>query len=1021
MSSYLPPRWSYVSCAILLIALLAVDATGQTLTFARDDYPSNPGGRGITTADFDRNGSTDIAQANLGRNAVTIVLNHMGAGFDRATEVPVAAGPFDITTSDFNRDGIPDLAVACADGNAISVLLGNGRGSFTRTDVAAASQNPRGITSADVNNDGKPDLIYTGFASRTVQVLVGNGQGIFTKGVTYVGSPANPQGLATADFNHDGRLDVALAYASSGGLRILYGNGGTAFSGRTITGTTNLNVVTTGDFNADGWDDVAAASTSGSTVSIYLGSATGLVQTQTYATGASPRGISVGDVNQDGVPDLMTANRSSSTVTVLLGDRANPGAFLPGVEVGAGTGSRAIAAADFNADGKLDLATVNEYASSTTVLSNETIFTRAAYSFSRRKLALPGDHFSQFGMHVWTADFNRDGKPDVLMARSLEDDEPIVLSVILTGGATADLPVVGYPRAVAVADVNADGNQDIVYASSHNSSLIQTFLGNGHGSFTASSPSVPAGVYVYGMIVGDLNRDARTDVVVFGPDQTDGNNVFLAMIGKGDGTFSSGARVAADYPTTFTTADVNRDAKPDLVALIGRTLSIWSGDGTGNLSPSQETIPVPESTEHFKLADVNADGYVDVVMAGGTGIDIALGGVDGFQGPVHTSAFELCGPTWGWSCWVNPDVFVLADMEGDGHLDIVTAGGDIVHGRGDGTFGPTDSFDYDAVDLAVADLTGDGIPDILYATSLGEVGLMVNERNEINRAPSVSAGPDRTLEYQDLAFVDGDRPCFGLLAIGTDPDLHRLSYEWRDRSGTLVGQSADYQFCAVPGVYEFSVTVDDNRGGTARDGVVLTVAPTREIVLHVADLADFSVNWAGNWAAVPDASAASGVRAHDPDLGAPKVTAPIPYPDGVLALTFVADPSQVYKLWVRLKADDNSWSNDSIWIQFSGAADVGGTPQYQIGSTSGLAINLEECSNCGVSGWGWEDDGWGAVNKNGVLLRFPDGGEQSLWIQTREDGVSVDQIVLSAEKYLTTRPGTAKNDRTILPATFSRK
>ena len=81
-------------------------------------------------------------------------------------------------------------------------------------------------------------------------------------------------------------------------------------------------------------------------------------------------------------------------------------------------------------------------------------------------------------------------------------------------------------------------------------------------------------------------------------------------------------------------------------------------------------------------------------------------------------------------------------------------------------------------------------------------------------------------------------------------------------------------------------------------------------------------------------------------------------------------------------------------------------------------MNLEECSGCGESGWGWEDDGWGAVNRNGVTLRFPDGGGQSIVIQQREDGVSIDQIVLSSEKYLTTRPGTAKNDQTILPRTY---
>jgi hypothetical protein len=73
-------------------------------------------------------------------------------------------------------------------------------------------------------------------------------------------------------------------------------------------------------------------------------------------------------------------------------------------------------------------------------------------------------------------------------------------------------------------------------------------------------------------------------------------------------------------------------------------------------------------------------------------------------------------------------------------------------------------------------------------------------------------------------------------------------------------------------------------------------------------------------------------------------------------------------------------------------------------------VNLEECSGCGESGWGWEDDGWGAVNLNGVTLRFPEGGVQTIRIQTREDGVSIDQIVLSSGKYKTTRPGTAKND-----------
>jgi hypothetical protein len=648
------------------------------------------------------------------------------------------------------------------------------------------------------------------------------------------------------------------------------------------------------------------------------------------------------------------------------------------------------------------------------VLSNDTLFARAAYSFSRLLLAPSGNYFSQFGMRVSTADFNRDGAPDVLAGRSLEDDEPITLSVILTGGATVTLPVVGYPQGVSAADVNADGNPDVVYVSNSGGDyLVTTFIGDGRGGFKASAPSSTGGVFPYGMAVGDLNLDARTDAVVFGFDQ-EGNGVLRVLIGRGDGTFTPGTTLREDFPTVAI-MDVNRDGKPDLLALNQGILRLWAGDGAGMFSLMPQTIQFPEASDHFELADVSGDGFVDLVIAGGVGIDIALGTATGFGALMHTAPVALCGATWGRSCWNNPNVFVLADIDRDGHLDIVTAGGDIAHGHGDGTFGPADSFEYDAVALAVSDLTGDGLPDIVYIASQGEVGAIVNERNGVNHAPSVNAGPNRTLEYQNLDSIDGDRPCFTLIALGSDPDLHRLSYEWRDSSGSLVEQAAAYQLCAVPGVYAFSVSVADNRGGVARASIVVTVTSTTEIVLHV-DHAEFN----GKWGAVPDATAASGVRAHVADLGAPKVALPVPYPDDVVVVTFVADPSQVYKLWVRLKADGNSWSNDSVWLQFSGAADQGGTPQYQIGSTSGLAINLEECANCGVSGWGWEDDGWGAVNKNGVLLRFPGGGEQSLWIQTREDGVSVDQIVLSAQKYRTMRPGAAKNDRTILPATRAR-
>src|SRR4029079_8506234 len=103
-------------------------------------------------------------------------------------------------------------------------------------------------------------------------------------------------------------------------------------------------------------------------------------------------------------------------------------------------------------------------------------------------------------------------------------------------------------------------------------------------------------------------------------------------------------------------------------------------------------------------------------------------------------------------------------------------------------------------------------------------------------------------------------------------------------------------------------------------------------------------------------TAAGGLPRNDPNHGPPKVAAPLANPPSRVVIRFYPEPTLAYKLWVRLKADGNSWANDSVWLQFSSAIDASGARTYEEGTSSGLAVNLEECSGCGVSGWGWEDD-----------------------------------------------------------------
>ena len=100
-------------------------------------------------------------------------------------------------------------------------------------------------------------------------------------------------------------------------------------------------------------------------------------------------------------------------------------------------------------------------------------------------------------------------------------------------------------------------------------------------------------------------------------------------------------------------------------------------------------------------------------------------------------------------------------------------------------------------------------------------------------------------------------------------------------------------------------------------------------------------------------------------------------------------------------------------VQFSSSVDGAGAPIYRIGSTSSTVVNLEDASGAGVSGWGWQDNGYG-TNVLGPVIYFAADGTQTLRVQVREDGYTFDQIVLSSQKYLTTAPGALKNDATII-------
>ena len=187
------------------------------------------------------------------------------------------------------------------------------------------------------------------------------------------------------------------------------------------------------------------------------------------------------------------------------------------------------------------------------------------------------------------------------------------------------------------------------------------------------------------------------------------------------------------------------------------------------------------------------------------------------------------------------------------------------------------------------------------------------------------------------------------------------------------------------------------------------VTAAGDIVLH----AHRATVMSGAWSLVGDATAAAGLRLANPNAGKPKLATPFASPVDYFELTFTPQAGRAYRLWIRAKAEDNAWTNDSVFVQFSSSQTAGGSGAYRIGTTSATTYSLEEASGAGVSGWGWQDNGYG-YSVLGEALYFS-GDTETIRVQAREDGISIDQIVLSPVTYATSAPGGAKNDTTIVP------
>jgi FG-GAP-like repeat/FG-GAP repeat len=676
----------------------------------------------VVATDLDGDGKPDVAAILPRAGAVVVML----ADAARRATYPVGPSPGAIVAGDFNGDGRPDLAVSLTTTNSVAILPNIGGGRFGAPVTSTAWNEPTSLVATDLDGDGILDLAGNGSAGQgdpRIWTLRGVGDGTFGDLQGAVDGAAAAWGVATADFNGDGVPDLATTDGSVPGHAIvLLGRGGGSFRSPMLYPVPFGPIaVVAGDFDGDGHMDLATVDYGDSPrpghVSFLFGTHRGrFTSAVTEPAPLSPTTAIAGDFNGDGRDDLAVSQQGSfgdrNDVAVYLGNRSRSprfaGSFMPGF------GGGAMAAADLNGDGRLDLACAFDGYDRGGI----------AFAFGRGDgtfvAAATFDVGQNTPVDVAIGDLNGDGIQDVVTSGSA--GVSVMLGDRKDGfGRPVVYPVPHRCCELALADVNGDGVPDVVVPADK---AVEVLVGRGDG--TLSDPvAYPTHGRSGAIGVGDVNGDGHPDLVV----ASYYNQHVAVLLGNGDGTFGRAKRFATDaFPFSPVVADLNGDGNPDIAVACQRsgTVSLLFGDGKGDFTHSTSVAVGPQPTG-VRAADLNADGKMDLVVTDLDGIVVLLGNGEGtFRPPVTYPPDSLFAG------------FAISDVNGDGVPDVVVANGDeasllVYLGRGDGTFRPVHAYPgigEMARGLAAADLNHDGSVDFVVTQEAypGSILLVLQQR-----------------------------------------------------------------------------------------------------------------------------------------------------------------------------------------------------------------------------------------------------------------------------------------------------
>jgi hypothetical protein len=743
----------------------------------------------IATGDFNHDGLADLVVVNQGQSShpaeVRVLLGNGDGSFHAMPPLTLTGTASSVTVGDLNGDGVSDAVVS--NGGPFAVLLSNGDGTFhSAAPITTSNPNPRGLL-GDFTGDGKLDflLITGGLTQAAYELLTGVGDGTFTHPATgLVALPPISGASIAGDINNDGRLDFMTGMGSNPGGRAYLNNGNGTFTQVTATGDGIFKTAVLVDMDRDGKLDLVrgeGGSTATGQLSMYRGNGNGTFQSPPAWTLTWPSGvesITSGDINGDGWPDLVAANDDQDFAVfgtgggaVSLHETFDPGGLPTRLTLG-----------DFDGQPGRDLAVVciNDYSAYVLLSDADGSFQRLHHN--------PQPLPISFGFAAAVlADFNGDGIDDTAgvhcQAPGLCTEIAVAPGLAGGGFGAATLNTVGnLPDAMTVTDLNGDGNPDLVVTNIESSEDLVTngtlsiLLGVGNGSFLPQI-QMAIGYNPKAVAAADLNGDGRQDVIVLvlgDPAQNIPSGV-ETFRGNGNGTLTAQPGFTVGLrPRDIFVGDLTGDGRPDIAAITGGTYPALPATvellrGNGTFSPVPPVVVGQGSVFQALLAgDVDRDGDIDLVA-----IDQGPLGTDPFSPDYGEARVFLNNGTGSFTAGAAPRGGAspfegrLEDLNGDGVLDLLMVDGlstdvALLPGRGDGTFGAAERYaTFGYLPQLFGRFDTDALPDLFMGGELETLGLL----NVARSTPEIRMTSSTNVSWKGVPFAAGYDVVKGSLSV----------------------------------------------------------------------------------------------------------------------------------------------------------------------------------------------------------------------------------------------------------------